>query len=502
MKRLITIGIAVLTIMALAVPVLAGEPDPGVGNVNFTVMNLDSAESAQVLAQYVSSGVGAGGEAGTVDAEIPATIGALSSSGFPIADSGLPDNWSGSVVVSSDKGVAAFAQMRWENPAIPTDHPRWRTAGAYNGFIEAADTLYLPSLAQRVGAQYSRIAVQSADAPSVTEMVPFTITFYDRAGNVSGTITDEVNRGAQKTYDLSEIGGMIPDLGDPWLGSAVIEADDGDQLAAAATMHWVNYSAAYSAVLGGGTEIFLPSYTRRMPMGEGTPWFQYTGIVVQNLDEAAADVTVYWYDRDGNELHSFDDTIPARSAHGYNTRFIEDSQIPTPPAEFAAAIGFDQNGSVRIVSDGAEIVAVANLQWTENHPSSAAASAYTSFSDGDALVFAPQTFRRVSNDTWLQYTGLIVQNVGDAACTFDVTWVDRETDETLLSFTDTLQPGIAHGYNTRVPSDIPAGNDPADLGVDYRGAVTFDAEGCDLAAIHNTLWTAWTDNTTYNAFGQ
>lgn len=500
MKRLITIGIAVITVMALVVPVLAGEPDPGVGNVNFTVANLAMDADAEVQAQYVSSGAGAGGPAGTVDASIPATIAPLSSRGFPIEDSGLPDNWDGSVVISSDMPVAAFAQMRWENAAL-AGHPRFRTAGAYNGFTEAAGTLYLPSLAQRPGAQYSRITVQSAAEPSTTETVGFTITFYDREGNVSDSFSDTVHRGAQKTYDLSD---LDPDLGAPWLGSAVIEANnEGDLLAATASMHWANYSAAYSAIAGGGTEVFLPQFTRRMPAGEGTPWFQFTSIVVQNLDASPADVTVHWYDRDGVLLHSFDDTIPANSAHGYNTRFVEQSQIPTTEADFADAIGFDQNGSVRIVSDGAEIAAVANLQWTENHPASAAASAYTGAEAGHQMLAVPATFRRVSNDMWLQYTGLIVQNVGDAVCNFEVSWIDRETDEVVMGFSDSLEPGISHGYNTRVPSDIPAGEDVTDLGVDFRGPVAIvGAAGCELAAIHNTIWPAWTDNTTYNAFGQ
>ena len=509
MKRLLSVSIALVVVMALVAPVFAGEPDPGVGNVNFTVMNLHETENATVQAQYISSGEGAGGAAGTVDATIPVTIDPRSSNGFPINDSGLPDNWAGSAVVSSDRPVAAFAQMMWQNDGLATSEARWKTAGAYNGFTEGAGKLFLPSLAQRTDKQFSRIAIQSADAPSTSETVDFTITFYDRDGNVSDTHDDSVNKGAQVTYDLSDTGDfdLDPAATNNWLGSAVIEADNpGDLLAASATMHWQNYSAAYSAVTGGGTEVSLPSFTRRMPGGEGTAWYQFTSVVVQNLDDTDdADVMVYWYDRDGTLLHDFEDTIPANSAHGYNTRYVDTSQIPSTEAAFAADVGYDANGSVVIESDGAEIVAVANLQWTNDHPSGAAASAYTSFADGTGTVFVPQSFRRMSG-SWLQFSGLIVQNIGDSACNdFSVSWVDRATGTEKISFTDSLNPGIAHGYNTKQGasgSDIPAGVDVTDLGDDYRGTVTIIGTGCELAAIHNTVWPAWTDNTTYNAFGQ
>ena len=83
--------------------------------------------------------------------------------------------------------------------------------------------------------------------------------------------------------------------------------------------------------------------------------------------------------------------------------------------------------------------------------------------------------------------------------------MDPATRTAKISFTDSLEPGISHGYNTKQGasgSDIPGGVDITDLGDDYRGTVTIIGTGCELAAIHNTVWPAWTDNTTYNAFAQ
>jgi hypothetical protein len=498
MKRLTAVFLSLLLVLTTVGATMAAPPNPGSGGTNFTVQNLDAVDDAAVRADYIS-------QTGAVAAFKEKTIAALGSDGFPIDDSGLPDNWIGSVVVSADKKIVAFAQMIWQG-GDPGDGSvsDGKTAGAYNGFEAGAAKLYLPSLASR-DAQFSRVSVQSAAAPSTTETVAFSIKFYDRDGALTHTINDTVYKGAQKTFSLSPAD--MAALGGNWLGSAVIEATDGTSpLAAAATMHWRLYAAGYSAVPSGGTKVYLPSATRRIPTG--VTWLQYTGVVVQNLDATtAATVTVTWYDRMGTELYSFDDPIPANSAHGYNTRFVDTSQVPVADqTALPAALGDNWNGSVVIESNGPDIIAVANLQWTDAHPAKAAASAYTSGVGGTATVYLPATFRRVSGTTWIQYTGAIVQNVGTTACNdFDVSWYIRGTAAPVLTYQDSLDPSISHGYNTQfgaAGSDFPAGADVTLLTDDFRGAVTISAPGCELMAIHNTVWPAWTDSTTYNGFGE
>ena len=55
MKRITSLTVALLITVVLVVPVLAGEPDPGTGKTNFTVMNLDDSATASVQADYVSA---------------------------------------------------------------------------------------------------------------------------------------------------------------------------------------------------------------------------------------------------------------------------------------------------------------------------------------------------------------------------------------------------------------------------------------------------------------
>jgi hypothetical protein len=167
-------------------------------------------------------------------------------------------------------------------------------------------------------------------------------------------------------------------------------------------------------------------------------------------------------------------------------------------------LGDNWNGSVVVQSKtgGVDIVAVANLQWTADSPVGTAATSYASEPSGYQELFVPATFRREASGTWKQFTGLVVQNVGGSACTdFSVEWRNR-SGSLLLSYVDSLDPNISHGYNTRYGADMPSGANPSSLGTDFRGSVYVNAPGCELIGIHNTLWTLWTDSTTYNAFGQ
>lgn len=491
MKRMFVMMLVAALAVSLAGAVMAQatSPTPGTGNVNFTIQNLDSATTAEVTAQYV-------GQTGSVDKSRTMTITALGSQGFEAAASGLDDNWMGSVVASANTEIVAFGQAIWSGGSS-TDG---KTNGAYEAFTQGATKLYLPSLAARQN-QFSRISVQSAAAPSTSDTINFTIKLYDREGNLDGTITGQVNHGAQKTYDLSyekQGTGGVPDLDADWLGAAVVESTS--PIAAVCTMHWADYAGAYSGVPAGGKKAYLASATRRIP--DGATWLQYTGVVVQNLDATVtANVTVKWFDRNGTQLFSFPDTIPANSAHGYNTR-LTGSNVPDDTA-LQTALTNDWNGSV-VIESNTDIVAVANLQWTPQHPAKAAAAAYTSVAGGYSKLYIPASFRRIAGGAWTQYTGAIVQNVGAGTCTdFQVQWFARGNPTALLDYKDTLASNISHGYNTgAAASDFPSTVDRTQLGDDFRGSIVITANGCQLSAIHNTVWPAWTDNTTYNAFGK
>jgi hypothetical protein len=493
--------------------------NPGEAFTNFTVQNLDSAGVANVQASYISQDGTTAAVVPSPDSEDPfRDIPANGASGFPAAESSLPQGFNGSAIVSGDKELAAFAQMFWSDGGIGS------TLAAYEAFRAGATKIYFPSLFARENTQESSITIQSAESASTTEQIQFTITFFDREGNQSKQIANEqIFKGTQKTYNLMSLPGTALPVtnppGDGWIGSAVVESSS--PLAGVAITHWTEaggYSAAYSAVpaptggvsaaaSGAGVVAYLPSVTRRVNnAGQANEqWLQWTGVNVQNLDTEDAEITVQWFDREGNELESFNDTVAGNSAKGYNTQFA--ANTPDSGALFAA-LGTNLNGSVVIratdPNNAKNIVAIANLQWSAQADGvGLAGNAYTSVPAGDDTIYVPGTFRRITGSTWEQFTGLIVQNVGPAACNdFNVQWISREGD-TLLEYTDSLEENISHGYNTNFGGQIPGGSNPSSLGNQFRGSVFISgAAGCQLAAIHNTLFPEQTESSTYNAFGK
>jgi len=489
MKIITPFLIAAILLVAFVGFAAAQTADPGDGMVDFTVMNLSDTYTTTVTAQYVN-------QSGGVDATINQDVEPLSSKGFNAADSGLPDPWVGSAIASASQEIASIAQIRYENG----DSTDTKVAASYDGILQGANKIYFPSLAARTGKQRSEISVQSAQAASVSTIDAY-YTFYNRDGTKAlGPISRTIPGGAQVTIDL-DADLTLPNTApaaDGWLGAAVVTSTE--SIAGVAVTHWKQYSAAYAAVTNGATTIYLPSATRRTP---SSVWKQFTSLEVQNLDTTTeAEVRVNWYDRYNNKLFVFTDTIPANSTHGYNTRWLG-SDVPDNTA-LQTALGDDWNGSVIISStNSVDIVSIVKLQWTADHPAGEGASSYYSFSEGYPELYLPAVYRVYPSSTWEKFTGLIVQNVGTTPCIdFMVEWYNPSGTQ-LISFTDSLSPTISHGYNTRYAANNPPGVNMADLGTSLNnGSVYFNAPGCSLNAMHNTVWPAWTDSTTYNGYGK
>ncbi|MEZ4864209.1 MAG: hypothetical protein R3C14_23050 [Caldilineaceae bacterium] len=478
-------------------PVVAQEPDPGDGQTNYTVQNLSDTTQASLSIQFVDRN-------GKVVASASDTLAPKESKGSSSAGWGtsVPAGFDGSVYFSSSQEVAVFAQVRWQNNTLSPSAGRFRTAGAYNyAAFSPIDpggiTLYYPSLSARDGQQFCNITVQSTGDHSDTIKVKFDVTLYNRDGATAKTLTNqEVNRGAAKTIVLPNQG-----LGGNWLGSAVVTSQNtSDLFIGFATCHWTGYSTAYSALTesGGAQTIYVPEARRRVgPAG----FEQFAAILVQNLSTSdPATVTVKWYDRNGNQLYSFQQSIPANSSKGFNTRFPSD--VPDHAA-LDAALGNAYNGPVIIESSGPNIAAIVNLQFTANDGSvGEAATSYAAATGGSAQIFIPAAFRLHPSTGWKQFTSLIIQNVGPSACNnFDMEWFER-AGASKMKYQDSLPAGVSHGYNTQFRAQIPTSADPASLGDDFNGSVIVTSSGCQLIAIHNTLWPDWTDATTYNGFGK
>ncbi|MCD6288954.1 MAG: hypothetical protein J7M34_00515 [Anaerolineae bacterium] len=494
-KPLGVVMITLLLVAVMALNVAAVAPVPGTGNTDVRVMNTSSSDGAQVVAEYIN-------QSGDVENTKTMSLNAYGSGDFMASDSGLGDGWQGSMIVSSDQEVAAVATTNYTGGSYSDQF----ASTAYSGFKEGCTTIYVPSLFQRLTAQYSRLTIQNTDQGTAD----IEIRYYDRDGNLTvPPITDSIPQGAQKTYDLSQKGvdPKVPDLGitdpprDGWIGSAKITSTNGKKIAAVATTFWPDYTSSYESVCADATAsngstygLTFPVISRRGPP-KFSNWVQYIGAIIQNLSETStANVHARWTDRDGNTLYEFDDTIPPLSSHGYNTRFR--ANTPDPDALFAA-LGDDLNGSLFITSDQ-PIAGVLDMQW--KRAGTEAANTYSGQGAGGTNAFFAQAYRILSGSTWVRYSGAVVFNLGDA--TANVTVEFRNPDGSVAyQFTDTIPAKSSHGYNTRFRANTP---DPdalfAALGSDFRGSIHVTSDQPIMGVMQETMEPPSADVNSFNAY--
>lgn len=496
MKRLRTASIlALVFVLTMTSFAFAAPPDPGTGNSDVVVMNVTTdtaAPAASVVAEYVN-------QSGNVESTRSPSggVASLGAYEFRAADSGLGDGFNGSLIVSSDRDVAAVAFTRYTGGSAEDGI----TGSAYSGFSAGSTTINIPSLFQRPNAQFSRITVQNMG----TGVANVSINYFSRDGTpfAGNPITDAIPEGAQRTYDLSQInpppGGKVPDfpdnLADGWVGSAQITSDK--NIGAVVSTYWEHFSSAYESAASGATKLTCPWASRRFIAGD---WVQSIGAIVQNLSNSAtANITVQWWNRNGTLAHQFNTTIPALSAKGFNTRVRADT--PDPDAMFAA-LGDDWNGSLTVSSDQ-PIAAVVDMNW--RRAGEQAANTYrceaSTEGSGSTSVFFPAAYRIVTGGTnWQRYTSAIVQNLSTTAANVTVRWYNR-AGTLLHTFTDVIPGESSHGFNTRFVADFPpSGNIDqfrADLGDNFQGQIYVTSDQ-PIMGLGTTTYIGDVD--TYNAY--
>ena len=213
-------------------------------------------------------------------------------------------------------------------------------------------------------------------------------------------------------------------IADGWAGA--IEASAAQPMAGIVSIFWDSSSGArtaatYEAVDSPQTQLFLPNLLVRDE--------RQTRVTVQNTEDAAASITIQFYNRLGTLVGTKYDTILAYSEKTYPLHLY-------PEANFSATAG---TGSARITASR-KIAAVASIHaadWS---------GAYTGAYSGQDLLWVPGVFRRYYDGKWQNYSATIVQNVGDV--TANVTIYFLNLDNSIQhTMTDTINPRAAAGYN-------------------------------------------------------
>jgi glucose/arabinose dehydrogenase len=253
----------------------------------FYVQNTDDTNDANITIDFYDPD-------GNLSCTKSDTILPLSSRGYWLpSESCLPANWYGGVVVTSDKNIVAVGR-----PHLGSE------VTTYNGFAGGSLTMYAPTLFKHFNSTYdSALYIQNVD-PSNTANI--TIKFYDPSGVLSCTKTDSIPPRSSKGYWLPSEA-CLPSS---WQGSVKVESDY--PVVGIARPHLGSSITAYDGFTGGGTVSSVPMLFKQM-------WGSYdSALYMENINETtAANVTVKFYDVNGNLSCVKADTIPALGVLSY-----------------------------------------------------------------------------------------------------------------------------------------------------------------------------------------
>jgi len=485
-------------LVATALPALADSP--GVGNSTFVVQNIDPA-AAMVSVDYYDQ-EGAEDQQGA-----PFSLAGRGNSVFNAANLPVGDGWVGSVVISADKVVSAVTCLDWQSSYGSTNDQI--TGGCYSGTYEPTTDLYMPyattmpegSIAGKL-ARFSQITVQNAGTGDAHIHVYY---YNSRTGAMTGPVDDTIGVGRSVTYNLSTPADpMVPDLGAEWQGSVYIHSDD-QPIAGVATSHWAGlvsqqWGSAYEGASAGGTTLYGPSVfriDRRSEPAVGT-WVRSSNIMVQNLGDATAAVTVEFYATGSTTpAMTITDNIPAKQMGEYNTRFGSPTNNTYPASAFEA-LGNAFMGSVIITStNGQPLASVIHTFW--NRPNENSASTYQAETTGSDVVFVPYAPKVMNGTAWSKWSKIAIQNLGDQTATLSFSFYDAAGAE-VLAFQHNIAANSGDAYNTRFGSDsgeIPASQFAA-LGTNFTGSVRIGSTQ-PIVAVVNIIGVPVIGDT-YNAF--
>lgn len=284
------------------------------------------------------------------------------------------------------------------------------------------------------------------------------VEYYDNSGTVQHT--DNVSI---EPLAVVEVKTQDTPLPSGFVGSAVVSSDQ--PLASIVSIKNTNVPGADDGFTQGaynGTS--TPANTILFP----TVW-GFSGITsrvtVQNAEGTAADVTLYFFDREGTDLGNVTVNLQAYAAETFNLGDTND--LPSGwPSDFA-------DGSIRAESSNM-LAGASTATWFDGR--SAAYQALTSAEQGTVL-YAPSHFRfKVSSGNPSDYdlfSAINIQNTSttdDAPITVEYYTRGDTSGTPALTLNATIPASSAIGLNTKNGGSLDAG-DFAPLGDDWDGSV-------------------------------
>ncbi|HIC89148.1 MAG TPA: hypothetical protein EYP04_07070 [Anaerolineae bacterium] len=476
------VAFAVLAAVILVMPLVAYAqgPNPGTGNTTIFVMNLDNSGPATVTAEFID-------QTGATTYSDTDSVPYAGFKKWRTQDIGnLTPGWLGSLILSSDKQIAAVAHIHWTG-GVTAGGRDGITGASYTGFAQGALQVEVPSIFKRTY-QSSRLSVQNTgSAPAQVE-----IDFFTR-GEATPVYThsDTIPVGAERTYDVWDFSQIPTDMptggSNNWKGSARVRATGANPqpVAVVVTTFWNYGSSAYAGLPSPATTLYAPS----LFMKNFGNWQIYSGLIIANPNASDAHVTFNFYNRDGTQaVAPANVTIGANSSDGFNTRYDADPNGPNPNGIFRPLYDSyppnqkNWNGLAIITSDQ-PVVGIVNTIWRRPSERTATYAMLTPNDAGQTLYYPIVT--KEYTGSWAQWTGSIFMNPGGSTAHTTATFYNSDGTPTGIAPTQDIPSHGAKGWNTRYDAD--PGEPLQGLPSTWEGTMVVTSD-VDIVGIANNLW--------------
>jgi len=453
--------LSVLLIMTLSMTVAAGAP-AGTWISGIQVQNLDPTNDASItLTFYWATGTA---DAGEVAYSMSATVPANKMVNFHVPNiTGLPTNFVGSVVVSSNYPIAATLITTNASAGTVSDPKR---VGAAAGIGEPSSVVYAPFLRKNYYGRNSYIAVQNTLDVTATVGVIYIdhngteLTAAEESAELPPFTSKIFYQSDNSSLPAGFHGSAIIDGGTTPIAVLVNDANVGTSPLSSGFESYNGFNAS-----SGATKLYLPKLT--------VNYYDYqSGFQIQNIGSTAATMTIT-YNFNGSTASKTSPLIQPGQAW---TVFLANKSVSGLPSAM--------NGSGSAIVTSAQPMVAVVSERNDIYGFEVISSGVGEGSGSDVILFPKFDSQYYDYDGGIQ-----VQNIGDAPTTLTAVFsMQGRTD--VVKTSPVLAPGESfrwHGPNQG-------------LGTGFVGAVVVtSSSGEPIAGIYTSRNTVLAGDT-YSAY--